>query len=151
MPVTDGPEGGAADGPGRPGRGHGAQRAARRRAVDVLYQSDITGRPPTEVIEAWRQAGKPVTERAADLAQGVEADLSRIDRLLGEHAEGWTVARMATVDRSILRVATFELLAGVPPAVAINEAVDMAAELSTEASGRFINGVLGKVARVLGA
>jgi len=116
-----------------------------------VYQSDITARAPTEVVDAWRRAGKAVSERAAELARGVEEGLVRIDRLLGEHAEGWTVARMATVDRSILRVATFEILSGVPTAVAINEAVDMAAELSTEASGRFINGVLGKVARVIEA
>ena len=70
-----------------------------------------------------------------------------IDGLLAAHSEGWTVHRMAVVDRTILRVATFELRSGVPTAVAINEAVDAAKRLSTEDSGRFINGLLGRIAR----
>jgi N utilization substance protein B len=88
---------------------------------------------------------------AADLVAGVERDREAIDRLLATHSEGWPVHRMAVVDRTILRIACHELRSGLPAAVAINEAVEAARELSTEASGRFINGLLGRVARDLEA
>ena len=109
------------------------------------------GRPGSEVIREWREAGRPVLPYAEELVAGVEADLERIDGRLGAASEGWTVARMAAVDRSILRVACHELRAGVPVAVAINEAVEAANELSTENSGRFVNGVLGRLARSAGS
>jgi len=140
-----------ASGPGRPPRGHARRRAARRQAVDLLYQADVMGRPGSEVIREWRQAGRPILPYAEELVAGVEADLARIDRQLGAASEGWTVARMAAVDRSILRVACHELRAGIPVAVAINEAVEAANELSTEDSGRFVNGVLGRLARSAGS
>ena len=75
--------------------------------------------------------------------------MEELDAVLGKSSEGWSVHRMPVVDRTILRVACYELLAGLTPAVAINEAVAAANELSTEASGRFVNGVLGKIAREL--
>lgn len=98
-------------------------------------------------MEEWRTAGREVPAYAQELVRAVTAGLERIDRALGEAAEGWTVARMAAVDRAVLRVACAELWAGLPPAVAISEAVDAARELSTEASGGFVNGVLGRIAR----
>jgi N utilization substance protein B len=79
----------------------------------------------------------------------VDRGRDQIDRILGASSEEWTVHRMAVVDRTILRVACHEIQAGIPAAVAINEAVDAAKELSTEDSGRFINGVLGRIARGL--
>ncbi|MGH2695365.1 MAG: transcription antitermination factor NusB, partial [Actinomycetota bacterium] len=86
---------------------------------------------------------------AEQLVKGVEEKREELDRLIGEHAEGWTVRRMAAVDRAVLRVACYEMLfrEDVPAAVAIDEAVEAAKELSTEASGRFVNGVLGRIAR----
>jgi N utilization substance protein B len=131
--------------------GHRTRRAARRRAIEILYQADVNGQRPSDVVQGWRMAGRDIGEHTVALVEGVTRDLDRIDGLLGEHAEGWTVPRMAVVDRTILRVACHELLEGVPVAVAINEAVEAATELSTEASGGFINGLLGKVARELGA
>ncbi len=133
----------------RPHRGHRHRRGARRMALDVLYQADIRGTTPGLALQEWRTAGREIPAYTEELVDGVQDDLTRIDGLLGEHAEGWTVARMATVDRAILRVACFELLHGVPSAVAIDEAVEAARTLSTEASGRFVNGVLGAVARAL--
>lgn len=127
--------------------GHRRRRAARRTAIDVLFQADVTERPVAEVMEEWRRAGRQIPEYAEQIVLGVEGDRERIDKLLGEHAEGWTVHRMAVVDRTILRVACYELESGLAAAIAINEAVDAANELSTEASGRFINGVLGRIAR----
>jgi N utilization substance protein B len=134
---------------GRPVRGHRRQRAARRQVLEALYQSDLTGRQPTEVLREWAELGRAVGVRARELAEGVERDMAEIDRLLEENSEEWTVRRMAAVDRTILRLACHELLAGVPPAVAINEAVVAANELSTEDSGRFVNGLLGRIARIL--
>jgi N utilization substance protein B len=125
------------------------RRAARRLAIDILYQADVTERPPTEVLREWRAAGRSIPPYTAALIEAVEADREEIDRDLGSSSEGWTVHRMAVVDRTILRVACSELRAGLPPAVAINEAVEAANELSTEDSGRFINGVLGRIARGL--
>jgi N utilization substance protein B len=81
--------------------------------------------------------------------EGVAANRAEIDELLASRAEHWSLERMASLDRTILRVACFELLhrPEVPPGVAVNEAVQMAKELSTEDSGRFVNGVLGTIAR----
>jgi len=133
-------------GPARPA-GHRRRRAARRTAVDILYQADVREQSPTQVLEEWRRAGRKVPDYAEEIVRGVERDLFAIDRELGANSEEWTVQRMAMVDRTILRVASFELRAGLPAAIAINEAVEAANELSTEDSGRFINGVLGRIAR----
>jgi transcription antitermination protein NusB len=135
------------DSPSRGGTGHRRRRAARRTAIDVLYQADIRGCSPSEALSEWRTAGRAVPDYAEEIVTGVEAKLADIDRDLGASAEDWTVPRMAAVDRAILRVACFEMRSGLPPAVAIDEAVTAANELSTAASGRFINGVLGRVGR----
>lgn len=137
----------AADPPHPPPAGHRRRRAARRQALDILYQADVTGRSPSDVVEEWRSVGRPVAAYAAEVVHGVWANLHRIDSILGATADEWTVPRMAVVDRTILRVASYEMLSGVPPAVAISEAVVAAKELSTEDSGRFVNGLLGRIAR----
>lgn len=126
--------------------GHRSRRAARRAAIDILYQADITGRPPQEVLQDWRTAGRSVAEYTAELVEGVQGRMVAIDRLLEANAEEWTVSRMVAVDRTILRLACQEIIAGVPPAVAIDEAVHAAKALSTEDSGRFVNGLLGRIA-----
>ncbi len=130
-----------------PGTGHRRRRAARRKAIDILYQADVTERSARTVMHDWQTAGRTVPTYTESLVSGVERDLPDIDALLAAHSEGWTVHRMAVVDRTILRVACYELRSGVPVAVAINEAVEAAKRLSTEDSGRFINGVLGRIAR----
>jgi transcription antitermination protein NusB len=128
--------------------GHRRRRAARRVAIDIVYQADVMDRAPSEIVAQWEAAGKRVPPYAVELCRGVEASMGEIDALLGANAEGWTVHRMAVVDRTILRVACYELRSGLPAAIAINEAVEAAKELSTEDSGRFINGVLGRIAEV---
>jgi transcription antitermination protein NusB len=131
--------------------GHRSRRRARRVALDILYEADLLGRPPTVVAGEWEAAGKSVPDYAAELVRGIQDDLPAIDDRLGASSEEWTVQRMAAVDRAILRVACYELNEGrVPAAVAINEAVEAANELSTGDSGRFINGVLGRIARAIG-
>jgi len=125
------------------------RRAARRIAVDVLYQADVTGRAPTEVAADWKAAGRDVPPFARSLIAGVEEHLPSIDLVLERGAEGWSVERMAALDRTILRVAVEELLHrdDVPPSVAISEAVEAATELSSDESKRFVNGILGRIAR----
>ncbi len=128
-----------------------SRRRARRLAVDILYQADLTGTQTARVLSTWAQAERERPAFTIELAEGVAEYETEIDLLLEEHAEGWSVARMAALDRTILRVAVFELLhrPDVPTSVAISEAVQAAVELSTEDSGRFVNGILGRIAREL--
>lgn len=125
------------------------RRDARRLAVSILYQADLAGRPPAEVLDEHRALGSRVPGFAEQLVTGVEENRQELDRLIGEHAEGWTVPRMAAVDRAVLRVACYEILfrEDIPAAVAIDEAVATAKVFSTRDSGRFVNGVLGRIAR----
>ena len=122
---------------------------ARRQAIDILYQADVLGELPVDVADEWEAAGKKVAPFARQLVEGVSDHLEDIDRILGEHAEDWTVARMPSLDRTILRVGCYELRFrdDIPVGAAIDEAVEAAKELSTEDSGRFVNGVLGMIAR----
>jgi N utilization substance protein B len=97
----------------------------------------------------WEETGRVIPPFTRDLVEGVAQHLDEIDRAIGDVAEGWRVDRMPSIDRTILRIATFELIlpGDVPPGAAIDEAVRAAKELSTEDSGRFVNGVLGEIAR----
>jgi N utilization substance protein B len=125
-----------------------SRRRARRTAIDILYQADITDADPDLVLAEWIDAGRPVSAFSAELVKGVEQHLPEIDLLLEEHSEGWTVARMTALDRTILRVAVHELhhRPDIPPSVAISEAVEAATGLSSEGAPRFVNGILGKIA-----
>jgi N utilization substance protein B len=129
------------------------RRDARRRAIDILIQADLTGRPPEAVLEELRSLDEKIPTFTEELVRGVAERLGELDAIIGERAEGWTVPRMAVVDRTLLRVACHEMLhrEDVPVAVAIDEAVEAAKELSTEDSGRFVNGLLGRIARELAA
>ena len=125
-----------------------SRREARRTGLDIVYQADITGTDPRAVLEAWIESGRVVPTFGRELVEGVADHLPEIDLLLEERSEGWTVSRMAALDRSILRLAVFELLhrPDVPPSVAISEAVEAASDLSAEGSPRFVNGLLGRIA-----
>ncbi|CAN5744751.1 transcription antitermination factor NusB [soil metagenome] len=125
------------------------RRKARRMAIDILYQADVTGHDPSVALESWVEAGRDVAPFARELIDGVGEHGPAIDLLLEEHADGWTVARMAALDRTILRVAVEELCHrdDVPDSVAISEAVEAASELSSDESKGFVNGILGKIAR----
>jgi N utilization substance protein B len=142
------------------------RRSARRLALDVLYEAEIRDRLPLEALAARRSAGwvsagsdeldaRAVVEQpseeavayAAALVEGVQTYQADIDELIARYADRWAITRMPVVDRTLLRMALYELLwrPDIPVPVAINEAVELAKELSTEDSGRFINGLLGKV------
>lgn len=125
------------------------RREDRRVAIDILYQADVTDASPIAVVAEWRGADREVPAFAEELADGVADKLPDIDLLLETHAEGWTVRRMASLDRTILRLGVYELLwrDDVPTSVAISEAVEAAAELSAADAKRFVNGVLGRIAR----
>jgi N utilization substance protein B len=128
----------------------GARSKARKRALDVLYEADLRGADPVTLLadRVGSTDVPPVNDYTIVLVEGVTAHRARIDDLISEHAEGWTLQRMPAVDRAVLRIGLYELLwAGdVPDAVAIDEAVELAKGLSTDDSPRFVNGVLGRIA-----
>jgi N utilization substance protein B len=130
-----------------------ARSKARKRALDLLFEAELRGAPVLGLLEERSSRnpdeGPPVSEYTAELVRGVQAHRERIDELLGSYAEGWTLDRMPAVDRNVLRLGAYELLWAddVPDGVAISEAVQLARELSTDASPAFVNGLL---ARLLG-
>jgi N utilization substance protein B len=127
----------------------GARTKARKRAVDVLFEADQRGVSPVAVLEAEGQrSDRTLNPYTLVLVEGVVDRMAEIDALLATHSVEWPVDRMPAVDRAILRLGTYELLWGpeVPPAVAIDEAVELAKGLSTDDSPGFVNGVLGKIA-----
>lgn len=122
-----------------------SRRRSRLTAVEILYAADVRAAPVSDVLEE-RSAERPADAYTVRLVEGVEASRGRIDAILGAKAIGWPVSRMSPVDRNVLRVGVFELLGeDVPPAVAIDEAVEVAKHFSGEEAARFVNGVLGAV------
>jgi transcription antitermination protein NusB len=122
-----------------------ARRKARKRALDLLYEADIRGIDPTGLVTEREVDG--IDDYALVLARGVINHGARIDELLETHSLEWTLDRMPAVDRTILRIAVFEILWNddVPDSVAIDEAVELASALSTDDSASFVNGLLGRI------
>ena len=128
----------------------GARTKARKRALDILFESELRGASITDTLAERVAAGDPpVGEYAVSLVEGVAAHRGEIDGLLTRYAEGWTLARMPAVDRNILRIGAYEVLFAddVPDEVAVSEAVGLARELSTDESPPFVNGLLAALAR----
>ncbi len=115
----------------------------RRAAVVALYQRDLTGRPLAELLE------RDATAFTRELVDGTESERLQLDELIERHSRGWTLERIAPLERNILRVALFELLHrdDVPAEVAIDEAVEAAKELCSADAPGFVNGILGAVHR----
>ena len=115
----------------------------RRAAVVALYQGEVTGRPPAELLEPAARSF------SRELVEGVEAERAELDAAIERHSVGWPLDRIAPLERSILRVALHELRSrpDVPDEVAIDEAVEAAKELCSADAPRFVNGVLGAVHR----
>ena len=127
-----------------------ARSKARKRAVDVLYESDVREvNPLWTLAERVKLSDPPVNDYTTELVEGVQAHRARLDEILGQYSDGWTIARMPGVDRAVLRLGLYELLwrDDVPPAVVIDEAVELVKSLSTDESPRFVNGVLARVLR----
>ena len=136
-----------------------ARTKARKRALDMLYQADVRGESILTIVnaEAKRAAAEPDREAswlyAREIVDGVTDHREEIDELIASYAQAWSIDRMPNVDRALLRLAAWEILHNpeVPAAVAIDEAVELAKEYSTDDSGRFVNGVLGRIADHAGA
>jgi N utilization substance protein B len=125
-----------------------ARSKARKRALDVLFEADVRGNPPLETLDDWlRRSDPPVQDYAREIVEGVVANQTQLDDAIASAARDWSLERMPPVDRTILRVATYELLCrhDVPVAVVIDEAVELAKSLSTDESPSFVNGVLARV------
>jgi N utilization substance protein B len=124
-----------------------ARRKARKRALDFLYEADIRGATALTLL-----ADRPADELSQgdyvrELLVGVEEHLLKIDELITTYAQGWDMDRMPAIDRNILRIALFEILwlSNLDDEIAVSEAVEIAAELSTDDSAKYINGVLGRI------
>ena len=115
----------------------------RRAAVFALYQADVTSRSAAELLE------RGATEFSRELVAGTERERAELDELIERHASGWSLSRIAPLERNILRVALFEMLyrPDVPAEVAIDEAVEAAKELCSVDAPGFVNGILGAVER----
>ena len=126
----------------------GARSKARKRALDVLYEADQRGTSPLDTLrDRLALSDPPVPEYSVRLVEGVVEHLVRIDELLETYAQEWTIDRFPAVDLAVLRIGTFELLwcDDIPDAVAVSEAVELAASLSTDESPAFVNGLLGRL------
>jgi N utilization substance protein B len=128
----------------------GARTKARKRAADILFEAEQRGIDPLKLLAD--RVAVPHTEAAvpqytADIVEGVVANRDRIDEVLETYSQGWTLQRMPAVDRALLRIGSWEVLFNdeVPDAVALDEAVDLAGDLSTDDSPAFVNGLLGRV------
>ena len=120
----------------------GGRRAARRTALFVLYQWDVTGQPVASLYEG------EVDEFARGTAEAVVANAPELDRRITEAAEDWTADRLGAIERNILRIAVHELGGDdVPDEVAIDEAVTLAKRYATDEAARLVNGILGRIVR----
>jgi transcription antitermination protein NusB len=118
------------------------RRAARRTALFLLYQWDLTRQPLASLYEG------EVDPFARELAEAVAADAARLDREITESADEWTADRLGALERNILRIGVHELgRDDVPVEVAINEAVELAKRYATDDAARLVNGILGRIAR----
>lgn len=124
----------------------GTRREARERALSLGYELDVRERSADDVLS---DLPVPPDAYTTTLVRGVDEHRAHLDQLIGEAAEHWRVDRMAVVDRVLLRIGAYELVhcAEIPTAVVISEAVELAKQYSTDESGRFVNGVLARLAR----
>lgn len=127
-----------------------ARGKARKRALDLLYASEMRSESAIVALDRAIEAGEGPTNDYTDLlVRGVVDNQSRIDELLSTYSQGWTLARMPAVDRNVLRLGVFELLYvdDVPDAVAVTEAISLVRDLSTDESPTFVNGILGAIVK----
>ena len=123
---------------------------ARELALQTLYQFDLRGQDFADEIDTFlasEESDAQTLEFALQLVRGAIEHAERIDGIIQDVAQNWDVARMAVIDRNVLRLATYELLhcKDIPPKVSINEAIELGKRYSTQNSGGFINGILDKI------
>lgn len=125
----------------------GARRKARELALQMLYQYDLSANPPQQIVDTFEelQKSKPNTrEFATKIFQGTIDNLAKIDEMIVAQADNWRIARMAVVDRNIIRMSIYELLeeSETPKLVIIDEAIEIGKKFGTQKSSQFINGIL---------
>jgi len=132
-----------------------ARSKARKHSLDLLYESDIRGSAPLELlnlrdIEDGGPDARPIREYTKNLIIGVTEHRRKIDELITTYAKGWDMDRLPAVDRNILRLAIYEILweSQLDDAIAIDEALTLAKELSTDESAGYIHGVLGRITSI---
>jgi N utilization substance protein B len=132
-----------------------ARSKARKQALDLLYETDIRGTNLVETlvardVPAEGPDARPIREYTRELVNGVSENRRKIDELITTYAQGWDMDRLPAVDRNILRLGIFEILwaSAVPTSVAIDEALVLAKELSSDESSKYIHGVLGRIASI---
>ena len=132
-----------------------ARSKARKQALDLLYETDIRGTNLVETliardIPAEGPDARPIRDYTRELVNGVSENRRKIDELITTYAQGWDMDRLPAVDRNILRLGIFEILwsSAVPMSVAIDEALMLAKELSSDDSSKYIHGVLGRIASI---
>ena len=128
-----------------------ARSKARKRALDILFASELRSEDPVVALERAIEAGEgPTNDYTTTLVRGVVEHRERIDEVLTTYSKGWTLSRMPAVDRNVLRIGVYELLWGdddVPDTVAVSEALHLVQDLSTDDSPAFVNGLLGSIMR----
>ena len=128
-----------------------ARSKARKRALDILFASELRSEDPVVALERAIEACEgPTNDYTTTLVRGVVEHRERIDEVLTTYSKGWTLGRMPAVDRNVLRIGVYELLWGdddVPDTVAVSEALHLVQDLSTDDSPAFVNGLLGSVQR----
>jgi N utilization substance protein B len=132
-----------------------ARSKARKQSLDLLYESDIRGKASLDLlalrdVEEEGPDARPIRDYTKVLVTGVDTNKRKIDELISTYAQGWDMDRLPAVDRNILRLGIYELLwqQDVPDGVAIDEALALAKELSTDESSGYIHGVLGRIASI---
>lgn len=127
-----------------------ARSKARKRALDILFECEVRGTPLGDTLDDRVLANEPpVNEYTVTLIRGVIEHQARIDEVISTYAQGWSLERMPTVDRNVLRLGVLEVLFldDTPDAVAVSEAMNLVRDLSTDESPTFVNGVLGNIVR----
>ena len=132
-----------------------ARSKARKQSLDLLYEGDIRGQEPAEllalrdVIEEGPES-RPIREYTKELITGIADNRRKIDELISTYAQGWDMDRLPAVDRNILRLGIYEILwcKDLDDAIAIDEALNLARELSTDDSAGYIHGVLGRISNI---
>jgi N utilization substance protein B len=132
-----------------------ARSKARKQALDILYESDIRSSDALAILESRDVTeegpdARPIREYTRELITGVTANKRKIDELIATYAQGWDMDRLAAVDRNILRLGIFEIIWSdeLADGIAIDEAITLAKDLSTEDSATFIHGLLGKISSI---
>lgn len=127
-----------------------ARSKARKRALDILFASELRREDPVAALDQAIADGEgPTNDYTSFLVRGVHEHQTRIDELLASYSTAWSLDRMPAVDRNVLRIGLFEMLhvEDVPDAVAVTEAMALVRDLSTDESPQFVNGVLGSLLR----